>query len=88
MHTGTVDDVYQARVPDTGKPALKVIVNVAKPELQPLGKAPTLESYQNQVAFFVARGLAPVAGDAITWDAHWCQWAGGRVKKLSWDVAP
>ncbi len=88
VHSGVVDDVFGARVPDTGVPAQKVIVNVVASDVPPGGKAPTLAPYQAQVAFFIPRGVAPERGEAISWDAGHAWWIGEHVKKLSWEMNP
>lgn len=86
-HAGIVNDVFGANVPDTNVPAQKVIVDVAKPEVQSQGEAPKF-AYQPQVAFFLPWGPAPQRGEAISWGPHHAWWPGKRVDKLSNDMAP
>ena len=72
-NTGIVSEVFGANVPDTNRPAQKVIVDRAG---------------QPQVAFFIPIGVAPAEGEAIEWGPHHAWWVGERVDKLTWAMAP
>lgn len=87
-HTGIVDYVSGANTPDSNRPAQKVVVNVPESDVPPEGAEPKLTPYQPQVAFFIPLGPAPAAGETISWGAHHAQWAGQRVDKLTWEMAP
>ncbi len=71
--TGIVDDVFGANVPDTDQPARMVLVNV---------------DASRQVKFAIPISNDPPVGVAITWGPHHAEWAGSRVRKLTWEMEP
>ncbi len=73
-HSGIVDDVFGATVPNTNRPCRMVLVN---------------REGEPQVQFAIPRdGPAPARGDAISWGPHHAEFGGCRVDKLTWETDP
>ena len=61
-------------VPNTNRPCRMVLVN---------------REGERQVQFAIKLdGLAPIAGDPISWGPHQAEFEGQRVDKLTWEIDP
>ena len=73
-HSGIVDDVFGATVPNTNRPCRMGLVN-----------RPT----EPQVQFAIPKeGPAPHVGDHVTWGPHHVWGSFGHVDKLTYELDP